>query len=763
MLISNYKDADAIINIAKDNYDAKVSEYKELNQRCTKSIEELDKMKLEIWASFSRFVSAYKKIKNKPPMIVGQVEREDIDLSIEDLNDIQNNSNIAIDIIGGVVEGVGVGIASGTAIGAAGMLVGAIGTMGLTWVGIEGGFGVATSMAGVWLSLYGISASPLAVIAVPALIISGIFMNAKSKGKLDDAMNIYDQSKQACEKLNEAIEFLERVLHCSEEIQGEIKKLNDFYMHRLKNLENLLESKTDFNSFSSTEQYILASTIILFKLLKDTLVLKLIDKKEDDIKVEEDKKIECNSIEIIEKVKSTEKERIDLIKDENKIYINDTQNIKFSFSENENIGSATKKTEYCFDDSNRDIAVGKEVIFENKIIVVPKQLHVDGKVVFRNCEIILDYDGSHTIVTRDGTAIFENCNFIVKKVTRVSELGLYGGTMQLHNCTVCDQKYYNTMVILGSQDENQQSFIKCADGESSSGKLILENCIINNCVNTFIHVVENSKAIIKNCEVKGHTGNFLEAAYCNNWESSGVEIIHSNFSNARALKKKTTYKQNEEFNREDNVLILVNSSKLKCIDTCFSNIKNYLILFDGTLGGECYIKNCFVEDLSYIDDMNTYDKLFDIRTNGIIENCTFISAAGCSFGSVSEFGNNEVKLIHNQFIQYKGELIVEYGSMIGGLMKESDIKIKIVGKSNGNDSYISVISDVIFEKCNTSDSLIYAESYLDKNGICVSIQKCQFNQCNCGGKVIQKEIKTYGAFGKEKYLVVATEELNQYK
>lgn len=781
--MGHYQDANILLNIAADNYAEKKAEYEKTQHSCEKKLKELDKFKLDIWAGFSDFVNLYKSIKNIPPKITGMVCNENLDLSLKEIDEIDINSKIAIDFIVDGVSSATKGVGAGMALGSSLAIAGAIGTMGLTWVGVSGGLGAAVSMAEVYMALYGISVSPLAVVAVPALVIGGVLFDKKGREKVNEALKRCDEAKEACVKFDEAIDFITTIEEKCSDIQREINRLYDFYKFKLTKLSEIVKRTTDFNKFTKDEQYILASNIILVKLLKEILVTKLIDKADSE------NAVECDTQNISVVLDQSKKTRSELIEKET-VLISDDK-LKYTVT-NAIINKAdnSKLSSISENEINQKTKAEKNQEYVNTILRIKSELIVDSSIEFRNCKIEF-YDNA-VVRIDNGQLTLTDCEVYIETNYSDSLIELNGSSAKITNCKFSNNVQSDEFIEYSSELDNK-CFIHCSNRQDKKTVLKLSDTDINNFENCFIIANDTTIAELVNVNITKHKGTFVFSKCDSSWDNSGITIKNVNFNECFAYVRDEgnnnlfsecffgAFKSNDNKPKETicyvkhNALIRLYYSNCKCDNVSFNNIENYILDFDSMSGGQFTLKNSTISNISINKNMYYRNAIFNI-TNGniIVDGCSFEKVISkpenntndimnmiISTGRIGESLNHENKIIGCKFENCVGRLEFSYGIISDCVYNNCEISIWAQGKPSGSDRYVTTITNCDFNNCKSNFPIINCDSYLDKTGIAVRVKYCNFHKCK-SHNLIDETIKVYGMFGREKYITIAELSNNNY-
>ena len=456
--------------------------------------------------------------------------------------------------------------------------------------------------------------------------------------------------------------------------------------------------------------------------------------------------------------------------------------------------------EYIFDDSNRDILVGAERIFENMRVIFPKQLHIDGKAIFKNCEIVFDFDGKIAIFQRESGSVseFRNCEFIIKTRPQVACISIMGKCL-IRDSIISGQTYQYGM--RNDQYKNDDgtaitynsSFFDVDGYSDGHASLTMEHCLVENCTGTFINADgnvwgDNHKVTLLNCQVTGHTGNFLLAQYPYRGSDTGVVIKDCTFKDCRPLKTKEdigSMSFTDQINFDNtypghDCLLATTGESFTLENSHFLSVQENQFEACSTVFGDAYIHivNCVFED--FVQTKPIF---------GIVEGCTFRRLAndpsmlktmgamvdpsygGLIFGNCGEFDNHETIVRNVKFQEIHGRISLQYGKIEHCIFEDSEMMLSVLGKGDRQEYYISEANDLTFVNCsvlgaqnkrydfNNIPALIQAVSYLNKNKMSVSIFGCKFKHCTIPGgcKAVNTELREIGAFSRIKNLIVGRE------
>lgn len=426
--------------------------------------------------------------------------------------------------------------------------------------------------------------------------------------------------------------------------------------------------------------------------------------------------------------------------------------------------------ELVIDDSNRDIPAGTEKLYEDLRIVVTKQLHVDGKAVFRNCQIVLAWDGLIAINLREenSEAEFVDCEFFSQCASDLAQIRVEGKCV-MKDCLIDGVKYrYGLHKDVyqhkdGSPIEYNSSFIE-VDGYDVTAELVIDHCHFTNCVGTVINADgnkfgDNFNITVKNCLVDQHTGNFLMSRYADQGSNTGVNITNSTFENVKPYEKAAQGALTDRnFSRSNFLsLIYVSCTTFSCSGCTFEQVEEEVFEVSRTL---CSTPSEITACRMIAGQQST-------PLVGTIKGCEFSNMSSIVFGRCGEFDNNPVIVSGSKFTDIKGKVIVAYGKIEHCHFVHSTVTVDIEGKPTGKDSFISEANDITFTNCTAPTNrgfsfmdkpcFLQAVSYLGKPGICVLFNGCKFENCTTSGNYINTEKNVFGAFDRIKVITLGRE------
>ncbi|MGN9163028.1 hypothetical protein [Clostridium sulfidigenes] len=276
-------DAKKIISSAQYDYDKKKSELDETEKKTTTCLDELGEQKLEIWKSFKRFSDAFEKIKNKPQFTANNEDK--LSFTKHELDEIQNISITAIDILGSSMLSAGAGALAGFAAYSGTMAIGVAST-GTAISALSGAAATNATLAALGGGAIGSSATAGgmalgttvlgAAVAGPVVAVGGLLLNAKGNSSLLKAEEVRSEVAKAIRLMNESINYLNKLRGVSINLNSELKQLFSVYEKQVSILEYLVSREIDYDIYSSDDKKIVENNIMLVKLLKQITQVDLI-------------------------------------------------------------------------------------------------------------------------------------------------------------------------------------------------------------------------------------------------------------------------------------------------------------------------------------------------------------------------------------------------------------------------------------------------------------------------------------------------------
>lgn len=279
-------DAKDIIKSAEYDYTRKKDAVDAEEKHTTETLDELGRLKLDVWKSFQRFSDAFEKIKNKPQFIGNKEEK--YSFTSMELDDIENISITALNILGSSVLSAGAGALAGFAAygGTVAIGVASTGTAISSLSGVAaynatmaalGGGSIAAGGGGMALG----SAVLCGAVAGPILAVGGLLLNAKGNSSLKKADEVRDEVDDAIRIMNQSLNYLKKLELTSKKLHDELKKTYEVYEKQVSILEYLVHKETDYNNYSLDERRVVDNNIMLVKLLKEITQIDLIKKEND--------------------------------------------------------------------------------------------------------------------------------------------------------------------------------------------------------------------------------------------------------------------------------------------------------------------------------------------------------------------------------------------------------------------------------------------------------------------------------------------------
>lgn len=287
-------DASKIIKDAQSRYDSKKYELDKLEYNTNKSLENLGKLKLDVWKSFERFTEVFEKIQNKP--VLGSYDNKDkFSISKHELDEIKGVSITALSILGAGVLTAGAGALAGIAAYGGTMTLGVAST-GTAIASLSGAAATNATLAALGggslasggLGMAGGTAVLGGMVAGPVLAVGGILLAVKGNSSKNKALEAEAEVNKAIRLMNDVIPFLKSLGKACIDMYIELSLLHKIYMDKIKKLEDIVAKNCNYNYFRDEEKKILENTVLLVKLLKELTVVDILVKKGEKQVVNED-------------------------------------------------------------------------------------------------------------------------------------------------------------------------------------------------------------------------------------------------------------------------------------------------------------------------------------------------------------------------------------------------------------------------------------------------------------------------------------------
>lgn len=254
------EEANRINYEAEEIYENAEARLIEARDKCNASLEKLGTTKIEIFTnSIKRWKSISDKIKNKPMSELSD-DIEQLSLSEEELLELEKTIITFTELAGGGITSLGAGALAGIgAYGSVGLLAsastgtaisalsGAAATNAtLAWLGggslAAGGFGMAGGMAVLG-----------GIVAGPVLALGGFMYAKKGEEALNNAYSNRYEARAKAEELDTAGVGIKGITRIINQAIKEINRLNDLFIPIIDELEELVETKTDYKKFSKEQ------------------------------------------------------------------------------------------------------------------------------------------------------------------------------------------------------------------------------------------------------------------------------------------------------------------------------------------------------------------------------------------------------------------------------------------------------------------------------------------------------------------------------
>ncbi|MCX7694304.1 MAG: hypothetical protein N2Z71_01120 [Caloramator sp.] len=291
------KEASEIVENATYRYERAKEKMEEEQEKCTKKLDKLGKLKMDIWVKdLKRFITVYEKINNKSK-VDGVLHNELISLTPKELKEFRDINLGAIDILAGITGSIGAGALAGIGAWGGAMLLGTAST-GTALSALSGAaatnatlaFFGGGSLAAGGLGIAGGTAILGGLVAGPALAVGGLLLNSKGTQSLEKAYEVRREANKAIEKMERAENILNETAKIVQFFITEIEKIRNIFLEDIEKLEMIVnENNGDYRLFSMYERKILFRTTLSIKTLKELTQIQILkqSKISDEVEVNE--------------------------------------------------------------------------------------------------------------------------------------------------------------------------------------------------------------------------------------------------------------------------------------------------------------------------------------------------------------------------------------------------------------------------------------------------------------------------------------------
>ena len=283
---SDFDAAKRLNGIAQEIFDSAKGELENSRSSTHKTMEKLGEAKYKIYEnSIIPFVETFSKIKNINFDDKNLIDSHQLPaISKDELQEMKKTALALKEVFSGGITALGSGGLAGlAAYGGIGLLGTAstgtaIGTLSgvaatnatLAWLGggslATGGFGMAGGMAVLG-----------GIVAGPVLAVGGMMLASKAEAAKEDAYANRNKAELAAEQMKSAVVVTEGIGKRFKEITSVLKKLNKTFIPMLTSMQELIESNTNYATFTEEDKKGVFITASIAKSLKNLLETQIID------------------------------------------------------------------------------------------------------------------------------------------------------------------------------------------------------------------------------------------------------------------------------------------------------------------------------------------------------------------------------------------------------------------------------------------------------------------------------------------------------
>lgn len=276
--VSRLSDAKDIVRGSERRIERAERNREQAREKANETIERLGEDKLVILSGHMKtFVDEFQKLKN--------VDFRD-SIGLEELSDFQPNSPVLLELDAASSSAVdfSIGAVSGSIAGGA-VALGAYGAVGAlasasTGTAIAGLSGAAATNATLaWLGGGSLAAGGLGIaggtailggiVAAPALLVAGMFMESKAEEAMAEAKSFRAESREFQEQCENNITLLKAITRRAEQIMEVMQKLDDRFENSITNLQNVIRKHgADWRTYGAQQKNLVGEAALLAKVLK---------------------------------------------------------------------------------------------------------------------------------------------------------------------------------------------------------------------------------------------------------------------------------------------------------------------------------------------------------------------------------------------------------------------------------------------------------------------------------------------------------------
>lgn len=362
------KKASKTMKSANEKHQENMKRFEERNKVASKNMDALGNKELEILKSFEEFSDVFERIQNKPSFA-------DIDVSIVQLPEYNGAKIKKVSVGAGVLMSGLSGAALGTAggIAAAGATTTAVMALGTASTGTAiaslsgvaatnatlaaiGGGAIAAGGGGIALGTTILGASTLGV----GLLIGGVIFSISGASLSNKADEAWEQMEKAKKAIDQTCIYLDDLSHTATNYLGTLNEVDYVYRRNLNSLKKIVIDcgKTSWEEFTTEEKLITQNTVLLVRLLFEMCQVKLVIQSKN-----QNSSNKVNKSEISE----TQSKAKDLLKNNFDMYISDSSNITYGFTDDENYCIAISALMYYFALCDGEISSEEKQILDTSI------------------------------------------------------------------------------------------------------------------------------------------------------------------------------------------------------------------------------------------------------------------------------------------------------------------------------------------------------------------------------------------------------------
>lgn len=286
------KDANDTMELAKEILEDAQLSVEKANKKTLEIMDKIGKRELEVLSSFKEFSDLIEKIQGRPEFKDFKMEKFDIpEYNPDNLKEVSVGAGVLLGGLGGAALGTAGGFAAAGATTSAVMALGtaSTGTAISTLSGVAatnatlaalGGGAISAGGGGMALGSAVLGGATLGV----GLLVGGIIFGVTGSKLADKADEAYDQAKEAEEKANRIVEYLDNLKKNAQNFYNALDNAAELYDDFLTELDIIINrrKKVNWSDYTDDDKLLVQNLVLLVGVLYRTCQTKIVKEDKDD-------------------------------------------------------------------------------------------------------------------------------------------------------------------------------------------------------------------------------------------------------------------------------------------------------------------------------------------------------------------------------------------------------------------------------------------------------------------------------------------------